>query len=273
MDSSEEIALRSVTSAAETIARGDYSARASAASHDDLERLAAAVNAMAEDLEKDDEYRRQLISNLSHELQTPITALRAILENLADGITSQSPAALNHALHQTERLGHVVTDLLALSQSADEAIEPNREDFVVQEWLTALAAQYGRISFTVDPPTLQIHADRDRLTQVTTKLIEDAVKNSPSDENIEVHAHPVDGAFHLDIIDQRSESSTPDHYDAFRNFFKGGSTDGGTGLGLSVAKSATHLQGGTIERLNHSFGRHVRVSLPQSRQVPQGGES
>ncbi|RZL71848.1 MAG: HAMP domain-containing protein, partial [Rhodococcus sp. (in: high G+C Gram-positive bacteria)] len=84
--------LREMTSAAKAMARGDYSTRVRATSRDEVGELATAFNTMASDLEAAEKYRRELIGNVSHELKTPIAALRAVLENMVDGVTEPDPA-------------------------------------------------------------------------------------------------------------------------------------------------------------------------------------
>ncbi|MEO7078404.1 MAG: HAMP domain-containing protein, partial [Rhodococcus sp. (in: high G+C Gram-positive bacteria)] len=97
--------LRDMTVAAGAMARGDYSRRVRATSRDEIGQLAAAFNTMSTDLEAAEKYRRELIGNVSHELKTPIAALRAVLENLVDGVSEPDPAILSVALRQTEKLG------------------------------------------------------------------------------------------------------------------------------------------------------------------------
>ncbi len=108
--------LREMTAAAQAMAQGDYSRRVVATSHDEVGRLADAFNTMAEDLEQVDTLRRELVANVSHELRTPVAALMAQLENMVDGVSPADAESLGAALHQTERLGRLVTDLLDLSR-------------------------------------------------------------------------------------------------------------------------------------------------------------
>ena len=83
--------LREMTAAARRMARGDYSARVTATSSDEVGELARAFNRMAEDLEAVDRQRRELVANVSHELRTPLAALCAVLENLVDGVAEPDP--------------------------------------------------------------------------------------------------------------------------------------------------------------------------------------
>ncbi|MGH3423881.1 MAG: HAMP domain-containing protein, partial [Nocardioidaceae bacterium] len=104
--------LREMTRAAGLMATGDYSARVTATSADEVGRLARAFNTMAADLATADQQRRQLVATVSHELRTPLAAQRALLENLVDGVVSPDDARLQTALTQSERLSALVADLL-----------------------------------------------------------------------------------------------------------------------------------------------------------------
>ena len=85
--------LREMVAAARAMARGDYSRRITSSSRDEVGELARAFNTMAAQLDETDRMRRDLVANASHELRTPIGALRARLENMVDGVEPASPTA------------------------------------------------------------------------------------------------------------------------------------------------------------------------------------
>ena len=95
---------------------GDYSVRVHTRCRDEVGRLATAFNRMSAELENLEKSRRDLVANVSHELKTPITAIRAHLENLLDGVEQPEPATLEVMLTQVERLGRLVDQLLDLSR-------------------------------------------------------------------------------------------------------------------------------------------------------------
>ena len=88
--------LREMVAATEAMARGDFTARVTAISHDEIGTLAHAFNQMAAELAETDRLRRDLVANVSHELRTPITALQAVLENLVDGVGKADPRDAAH---------------------------------------------------------------------------------------------------------------------------------------------------------------------------------
>src|SRR3954449_12384305 len=108
--------LRDMAAAVRRMEVGDYTARVETRSRDEVGQLATAFNRMSAELELLERSRRDLVANVSHELKTPITAIRAHLENLADGIEQPDRETMQVMLNQTERLGGLVDQLLDLSQ-------------------------------------------------------------------------------------------------------------------------------------------------------------
>lgn len=256
--------LREMTAAAKAMARGDYSTRVRATSRDEVGQLAEAFNTMSTDLEAADKYRRELIGNVSHELKTPIAALRAVLENVVDGVTEPDPATLAQALRQTEKLGDLVSELLDLSRLEGGVLRLEPESFLVREFLTAATGEQPRVHVDVRPLTMTVVADRARLTQVVANLVENAVRHAPSGTDVVVSVRRCATGFRLEVVDDGPGIEAGERSTVFDRFTRGGATDGGTGLGLAIARWATELHGGSIEVLDRSPGCHIRVSIPQS---------
>lgn len=256
--------LREMTAAAKSMARGDYSTRVRATSRDEVGQLADAFNTMSGDLEAADTYRRELIGNVSHELKTPIAALRAVLENLVDGVTEPDPATLATALRQTEKLGDLVTELLDLSRLEGGVLPLWPERFSVRGFLDAVASEHDHVRISVTPGDLEVSADRSRLTQVVTNLVDNAVRHAPPGSDVRVSACATVGGVQFDVVDAGPGIAPGERLSVFDRFSRGGATDGGTGLGLAIARWATELHGGTIEVLDRTPGCHIRVQIPHT---------
>ncbi|WP_262849708.1 HAMP domain-containing sensor histidine kinase [Mumia quercus] len=264
--------LREMTAAARTMATGDYSRRVTASSRDEVGELARAFNTMAADLQAVDRQRRELVANVSHELRTPVTALRALLENLADGVVDPDPAQLRTALAQTERLSHLVSDLLDLSRvdsglSALDArpmeVLPFLEDAVRE---AALAGRPVRFEVAVEPPDLLVRADRARLHQLVANLLDNAARHSPERGTVHVRAHTDDRGTVLEVADDGPGIAPAERAAVFERFTTGSGVaphDGGTGLGLAIARWVTDLHGGSIEVADTATGCRIRACLPR----------
>jgi len=255
--------LRSMADAVERIARGDYSRRVTTAnSRDEVGQLAAAFNLMAADLEAVDRQRKELIANVSHELRTPISALRAVLENVVDGVTEPDPPTMRLALEQAERLGRLVSTLLDLSRIDAGAVELDREDVALEEFLGTVAREAtvsmltrdgsGRRPYTVVdvvPPALTVRADRERLHQVAANLLDNAVRHSPPGGKVTLRARRLEqGGVRVEVCDQGPGIPPGERVRVFDRFDRGSrqAADGGTGLGLAIARWVVDLHGGRI---------------------------
>jgi signal transduction histidine kinase len=274
--------LRSMADAVESIARGDYSRRVTTAtSRDEVGQLAAAFNLMAADLEAVDRQRKELIANVSHELRTPISALRAVLENVVDGVTEPDPPTMRLALEQAERLGRLVSTLLDLSRIDAGAVELDREDVALEEFLGTVAREAtvsmltrdgaGRRPYTVVdvvPPALTVLADRERLHQVAANLLDNAVRHSPPGGKVTLRARRLAaGGVRVEVCDQGPGIPPGERVRVFDRFDRGSrqAADGGTGLGLAIAREVMRAHGGDIA-LDESTGAGTifRLSLPRA---------
>jgi signal transduction histidine kinase len=250
--------LREMVAAARAMARGDYTRRVTATSRDEVGELARAFNSMAAELDEVDRIRRDLLANVSHELRTPIGALRAKLENLVDDVETADPAALKGMLRQVERLGNLVEQLLDLSRLESGAVPLERSRFaartlvehVVDEWRTQAEIRDIRVEGDVDPGTLELHADEQRLHQVLANLVANAVRHSPRGGRVLVRATAVNGLARLEVSDDGPGIPPEEAERVFERFYRSdqarSSKDGGSGLGLSIARWIVDLHGGRI---------------------------
>lgn len=274
--------LREMTAAAGAMARGDYTRRVRATSRDEVGELAQAFNKMAEDLHASDQRRRELIANVSHELRTPITALQGVLENMVDGVADPEPAALRSALAQTERLGHLVADLLDLSR-LDAGVVPLRRvridvgDFLDEavEHATASASGAGldvRFELQDLPSPLTVNADPWRLHQVFANLLNNAARHSPAGGVVRVSAEEHGDDLRFEVSDEGQGIPPDERSRVFERFTRGDrSAGGGTGLGLAIARWVVELHGGRIgvldpigPHLGDLPGCRIQVTIPSN---------
>ena len=268
--------LREMTAAARRMARGEYGQRVTATSRDEVGELARAFNTMAADLGAVDARRRELIATVSHELRTPVSALHAVLENLADGVSAADPATLRSALAQVDRLGRLVTDLLDLSR-VDAGVTPlHPEPLEVEPFLCSVieeARLTGRpVRYQVAcEPGLVLTADRARLHQLLANLLDNAARHSPPGGTVTVRAAPDDAGVVLEVVDQGRGIPPEERAAVFERFTTGDHATEGTGLGLAVARWVTDLHGGVIEVAEPADGQgcRVRTRLPATPVPPR----
>ena len=269
--------LREMRTAARAMASGDYSRRVRATSRDEVGQLAQAFNTMAADLEQVDTLRREMVANVSHELRTPVAALRAQLENMVDGVVVPDEPALQAALDQTERLGRLVAYLLDLSRIEAGAVGLDIAELPVADLLreaAAVAEPLGAdkaltLQVAVLPPDLTVPADAERLHQVLTNLLHNAVRHSPPGGEIRLEARRAGGSVVIDVVDQGPGIAPADRQRVFQRFTRGNAptqtgreSTGGTGLGLAIVRWAVELHGGTVAVADSASGARMRVTLP-----------
>jgi signal transduction histidine kinase len=263
--------LRQMTAAARRMATGDYDARVSDTSSDEVGELARAFNTMARDLAAVDRQRRELVANVSHELRTPLAGLQAVLENLVDGVGGD-PDSLAAALRQAERLTGLVEDLLDLAR-VDAGKAPLTPEPVPLRALlddaVAEAEVLGRsVTFDVDvtPADLEVRADPARLRQLVANLLDNASRHSPAGGVVRVAASASTEGFRLEVHDAGPGVGVADRDRVFEPFGTLRTTEGGggTGLGLAIARWVTDLHGGVIGFVEpeSGVGARVRVDLP-----------
>jgi signal transduction histidine kinase len=253
--------LREITEAVQAMADGDYTRRVRATSSDEVGQLAHAFNRMAEDLASVEQTRRDLIANVSHELRTPVAALKAQLENMVDGVVQPTPAALEQAHAQTERLTRLVTYLLDLSRIEAGASALNVGRIAVGDFLEDCAEDLSMVDaakdlhYVVDvtPEDLSIEGDAERLHQVVINLLQNAIRHSPQGGVVRLDAYPVDGTEGSDIVLEVSDEgpgiAAADRERIFQRFVRGtGSTADRAGDGRwngSSSEVYTDAAGGT----------------------------
>ncbi|MCL2802477.1 MAG: ATP-binding protein [Micrococcales bacterium] len=270
--------LREMTEAVQSMAKGEYSARVTATSRDEVGELARAFNTMAQDLAQADQLRREMIANVSHELRTPVAALQAELENMVDGVTTPDPETLELLLAQTRRLSGLVTDILDLSRLEADVTELRLRETPVADFLAdavasgrLVASGLGKsVGFVMDvkPKDLSFWVDLDRLHQVTANLLSNAIRHSPAGGVITLKGTTSGRWIQLDVKDQGPGIPLDERQLVFERFARGQGASasratGGTGLGLAIAQWAVRLHGGSIDVVDSTGGCHIRVRLPK----------
>lgn len=270
--------LREMAAAARRMARGDHGVRVTATSRDEVGELGRAFNHMAADLAQVDAQRRRLVADVSHELRTPLTALQALLENLADGVTPPDPATFETALAQVRRLSRLVGQLLDLSRLEAGEVPLERVGVALGPFLDQAAREVAvtnrpvEVVTRVEPPTLTVTADPERLHQVLANLLDNATRHSPSGGRVQLTACRTPGGVRLTVSDEGPGIDAADRERVFGRFTRTDQAraraDGGSGLGLAITRWVVELHGGAVAITDPlppaTTGCRVVVDLPRS---------
>jgi signal transduction histidine kinase len=250
--------LRDMAQAAQMMARGDYRQRVQVRSRDEVGQLAGTFNRMAGEMEGLERLRRDLVANVSHELKTPLSALRAHLENLSDGVEEANPALLQVMLEQSERLSRLVDELLELSrlESGERPLElePIRlaplVERVVKEIEVARPDRRVEIRNEVPSDLPAVEADRQRIHQLLFNLLDNAHRFTPPGGVVSIRAARENGSCEVSVEDTGPGIPAEHLPLVFERFYRVDPSrsrdDGGTGIGLAIARSVVEAHGGRI---------------------------
>lgn len=223
-------------------------------SRDEVGQLALSFNEMAEELQHADQMRRDMVANVSHELRTPVSALQAMVENMADGVVEPTPSNLESILNQTHRLSDLIAFLLDLSRmeagAASLQIDKfNFADFIdetVEPLEIADAGHAHNIEIHV-PDDIEMEGDQDRLRQLFTNIIANALKHSADNTAVLIEAHENKdfGTIVTNVVNFGSQIPQEARSDIFRRFVKG-KTGPGTESGRNRSWTVNRPMGGAV---------------------------
>jgi signal transduction histidine kinase len=258
--------LRDMAAAVRRMEVGDYTARVHTRSRDEVGQLAAAFNRMSAELEVLEQSRRDLVANVSHELKTPITAIRAHLENLADGVERPDHETLQVMLGQTERLGRLVDQLLDLSKLESGEVPLYIEPMVLRPVVDRVLSEIGvgravaDVDIRIDVEEhLTVNGDAERIHQVLYNLVDNAIRFTPPGGAVAVSAARSGDRVRVAVADT-GVGVAPEHLPRlFERFYRADPSrsredGGGTGIGLAIARSIVEGHAGRITAASQPGG-------------------
>ena len=228
---------------------------------------------MADTLELEDQLRRALVADVAHELRTPVAILQATTEAMADGITEPSAATLSSLHDETLRLGRIIEDLevLASAEAAGLTLELEPVDLAVvaDEAATGLQPQLesAGLSLTSDLQPAVVRGDKNRLHQVLTNLLTNAIKFTPAGGFIKVSVSlsPADRVATVVVEDSGRGIAQKDLAHVFDRFWRGADVRNttGSGVGLAVVQELVHAHHGRVAVASEeSHGTRFSVEIP-----------
>ncbi|GAB1694957.1 sensor histidine kinase [Krasilnikovia sp. M28-CT-15] len=238
----------------------------------ELRRLAATFTTTAERLQQLLQAQRSFAADASHQLKTPLTALRLRLENLHHRVDPDDQASLDEAIDETDRLTRMVHGLLALARldTAGETTLVDADAVIADRagsWAPFAAEHHVTLAVT-GQPIGEVHAVPDSLEQVLDNLLANALRVAPADSTLTIHREPqTDGDAAIHVIDQGPGLSATDRLRAFDRFWRApGAADDGSGLGLAIVQRLVHASGGHIS-LDQAPGTGIDAIVRLTRPV------
>lgn len=272
--------VQAMTFASQRIAEGKFEERVPVLSQpgyeDELGSLALSFNHMAAQLEKTEAMRRQLIGDVAHELRTPLTTIKGSMEGLIDGVLPADETTFQLVYREADRLQRLVNDLQELSRAESRAYElrphPVEIGQLIQGVVSRLGAQFEEkgVGLNVEVPSdlSPVQADEDRLTQILTNLMGNALHYTLEGGRVEILTEQKGREIQITVRDTGigiPSEHLPHVFDRFYRVDKSRSrAGGGSGIGLTIAKHLVEAHGGRIWVESEGAGKGSRFvfSLP-----------
>ena len=275
--------LSALTSAARLVAGGRLDARVPPPGMGaEFDEVAGAFNQMAARLDASEEVRRRLLSDVAHELRTPVATLNAYLEGLEDGVTELNAQTLDLLRAQGARLTRLAEDLSAVTRAESGEIQLTLEP---TDPVTLLHQAYlsGRdrsealgveLRVEVDHPLPQVLVDTERIAQVLGNLVDNALRHTGTGKSVVLAASSSAGHVQLSVTDSGEGIAAQHLPHIFERFYRADSArdraSGGSGIGLAITKALVQAHGGTIVATSAGRGAGSRFEITLPRAVTPG---
>ena len=270
--------IDALTHAAQAMARSRYDTRVPAmGAGAEVDALAGAFNTMAAQLERTEDTRRRMLSDLAHEMRTPISVLTVYLEALQDEVAHWDETTSELMGEQLARLTRLVEDINDVSRAEEGHIILDRTEQPVAELVRAAAEAYREayaaegvaLNIDVDETAGDIEADRQRMGQVLGNLLSNALRHTPAGGQVTLSANRQGpGRVAIRVADTGDGISLEQIPHLFERFYRGDTArdrdHGGSGIGLTISKALAEAHGGRLTATSPGRGQGAvfTVELP-----------
>lgn len=268
--------IQQIDAAIRRLGEADFSVPVHVGGPEDIQQLGERLDWMRQRLADLEQQKNRFLRHMSHELKTPLTALREGAELLSEEVVGKLTAEQREIAeilrHNSIELQKLIEDLLSYgaSQGHKPAVQVARiglkrvTERVVADQKLAFRAKHLNLDLNV--PELALNADSEKLRVMLDNLLSNAIKFSPAGATICVTARAVGDEVELDVVDQGPGIAPEERTLVFEPFYRGrNAADAlvkGTGIGLSVVREYAQMHGGSAEVVESASGAHIRVRLP-----------
>jgi signal transduction histidine kinase len=269
--------IRVLTSTARNLGKGDFSQRVPSKGKGEIAELSQAFNSMADDIERNEKLRQNLIADTAHELRTPLSNLRGYLEAIKDDVVKPDATTINSLHEEATLLTRLVDDLqeLALAEASELKLTIQADDIsgVIKQAVISSQSQVNDKGITLNmelPDKLPLcEIDSQRITQVLHNLISNAVTHTPRDGTITISATESGHYVKVTVADTGEGIPAEELENIFERFYRVDRSrsrrTGGSGLGLTITKRLVEAHGGKISvQSEPGKGSRFNFTVPTS---------
>ena len=251
--------IQAMMQASRRIARGDYRHRIEMPGQDELSALAQHFNQMSETLERTEVRRVEGIGDLAHELRTPLSSIKSMMEGLVDGVLTAEPATFLRVQREVARLQRLVHEMEELSRIEAGQIALNLRQVNINEVIQAAADRLQpqfedkEVQLHLDLPRtpLRSRLDTGRILQVLLNLMGNALQYTPSGGTVTVHVQRQDGQITVTVFDTGIGIASEHLPYLFERFYRvdharATGSSSGSGVGLTIARRLVEAHNGRI---------------------------
>jgi signal transduction histidine kinase len=243
---------------------------------DELDLLALTFNQMADKLEKTETMRRQLIGDVTHELRTPLAAIKGYMEGLMDGVLPATPDTYQQVHSEADRLERLVNGLQELSRVEAGAYQLKLESISPVKLIESVVSHLNRqfeekgihLEEKLDDDLPNVFVDKDRILQVLTNLVGNALQYTPAGGRVAITAARVKSEVIISVTDTGIGISPDNLPLIFNRFYRTDKSrarvSGGSGIGLTIAQALVKAHHGRIwaESAGEGKGSVFYFTLP-----------
>ncbi len=270
--------IQEITSAAEKIKRGDLDQEVKVTSRDEVGELASAFNSMAEELKQQERLRKNMVSDVAHELRSPLTKSHGYLEAIKEGSMEPEEKVIDSLYRNSKLLKKLVDDLhdLAMAEAGNLNLEkqPVLLDDIISRAVESInvSLEEGDLELDIDSSEeVLLNVDPDRIHQVLQNLLDNAINHSDPGGQIKITTRLKEESIEVSVSDNGEGIPEKDLPHIFNRFYRVDHSrsrgTGGTGLGLTISKELVEAHGGSIDvRSERGKGTTFSFSLPRKKQ-------
>jgi two-component system, OmpR family, sensor histidine kinase BaeS len=243
---------------AEKMAKGDLDVRVNTLGNDEVNELGISLNQLASQLQQQEKARKNMTSDIAHELRTPLATIKSHLEAFEDGVFQPTPNRIHSLKEEIERLIHLVQDLEHLNEieSPNAVNKLHRENLnkVINRSIEAVSGAYAKkgvmINSDLNESPIYIMMDSKRITQVLFNLLTNSLAYSPANGIVTIRARNEQNNVHVMIKDSGIGIPKEEVEKVFERFYRSEKSRnrdfGGSGIGLTIVKRIVEAHGGQI---------------------------